>query len=266
MAVNIDDAYEVDANGLAFSDNNGNQIFYLATGVGSPVGQSAPINTLYINQSNQLIFYKFGSGNNDWRQLRAADIAFDNSVAQFASPATNVQQALEKAKSSRFQYVQFQFLGNMNFDSYLYSQVNRSSQDNRRSGDPSNGYQFSNSAPQSIAFSGNVKNATASIRGIAQSTGSPAANLELLFELWKVGFSGEGTKLGDIIFNIDTSKYTIGNFWNSSIQTEFAEEQAQDVDVTAGDLLGLKFIRRTGNSNVVAILNPTVVLEITGSV
>lgn len=197
----------------------------------------------------------------------AASIPFDNSVANFPNNPQNVQEALEESRSARFQYQQFQKIGQMNFDQYLFATTDQGST-NRESGNPSNGYRFGNSAPQTVAFSGTIDNATASIRGIAQSTGSPAANLELLFELWKVGFTGEGTKIGDITFNIDTSLYTIGNWWNSSIVTAFAEEQSQaanNVSVTEGDLLGLKFIRRTGNSNVVSIENTTIVLEITGN-
>lgn len=196
---------------------------------------------------------------------QADAIYFDNTTAQLPNSPRNVQTAIENAKAFRFQYIQFQYIGERNFDAYLFSNADVGSI-NRESGNPSNGYQFGNSAPNLVAFSGTVDEATAAIRGIAQSTGSPAANLELLFELWKVGFSGEGTKLGDITFNIDTSQYTIGNFWNSSIQTEFAEAQTQNVSVTAGDLLGLKFIRQTGNDKVVAIRNTTIVLGITGSV
>jgi hypothetical protein len=163
----------------------------------------------------------------------------------------------------RFQYSQFQFIGQMNFDQYLYSYV-QSGGETRRSGDPSNGYRFGNSAPLTVAFNGKVTSATASITGIAQSEGSPAANLELKFELWKVGFNSEGTKLGDIIFNIVSANYTIGNFWDSSILTGFGEEQPQNINVSAGDLLGLKFIRQTGNNKVVAVTNATVVLQIVG--
>lgn len=197
----------------------------------------------------------------------AASIPFDNGVANFPNNPQNVQEALEESRSARFQYQQFQKIGQMNFDQYLFTSSDQGS-GYRESGNPSNGYRFGNSAPQTVAFSGTIDNATASIRGIAQSTGTPAANLELLFELWKVGFTGEGTKIGDITFNIDTSLYTIGNWWNSSIVTAFAEEQSQaanNVSVTEGDLLGLKFIRRTGNSNVVSIENTTIVLEITGN-
>ena len=196
----------------------------------------------------------------------ALNIRFDNTVAQLNNNPNNVQAAIEGVKGARFQYLQFQFIGNMNFDQYLIVGPHRGD-NNRRSGDPSNGYRFSNSAPACVAFGGNINAATAAIRGIAQSTGAPAANMELKFELWKVGMTGsEGTKLGDIIFNIVSANYTIGNFWNASIVTQFESEQAQDVDVTAGDLLGLKFIRQTGNNKVVAVQNTTIVLALEGAV
>lgn len=194
---------------------------------------------------------------------RARSVLFDNSTNGFTSK--EVQSAIEESKGLRFQYAQFQLIGKLDFSEYIYSFHHLTNNGARRSGNRSNGYQFSNSAPLAAAFSGNIGFASASIRGIAQSTGTPAANLEMLFELWKVGFSSQGTKLGDIVFNINSSLYTIGNFWNASIVTGFAERQTQNVDVTAGDLLGLKFIRRTGADRVVAFENATIVLEIVGN-
>lgn len=198
---------------------------------------------------------------------------FDNTDTEFQSETTRdaIVESLELAKASRFQYAQFQFIGEMNFDQYMFVGAHSAAgsllSSTRRSGDTSNGYRFGNSAPLTVSFSGKVQSATASIRGIAQSTGSPATNMELKFELWKVGMAGnEGTKLGDIIFNITSANYTIGNWWNSSIVTQFEEEQAQDIDVTAGALLGLKFIRQTGNDKVVSVQNTTIVLEIIGEV
>lgn len=264
MAINSDRAFDVLEDGIVFRDNDGNAEFYISTGTGDPTGSPAPENSWYFDKTNKLIYYKHGPGNNDWRQLRADDIAFDNTIAQFNNSPDTVQKALEEAKGSRFQYAQFQLLGNANFDQYLFSWSDFGSID-RESGNPSNGYQFSDSAPITAAFTGTVDQATASIRGVAQSTGTPAATCTALFELWKVGFSGEGTKLGDIEFAIDSSTYTVGTFWNSSVQTEFAEEQTQNVSVTAGDLLGLKFKRQTGASNIVAVRNTTVVLEIIGA-
>lgn len=167
-------------------------------------------------------------------------------------------------QSFRVHPLQYQLIGQMNYDQYLYSNshaVNLS----MRSGGISNGYRYGNSAPLTALYSGKVVSATASITGVAQSTGSPAAFLELKFELWKVGFNEQGTKLGDIIFSVDSSQYTIGNWWDSSILTGFSESQNQNVNVSAGDLLALKFIRQTGNNKVVAVTNTTIVLEIEGN-
>lgn len=165
----------------------------------------------------------------------------------------------------RFQYLQFQFIGKMDFTQYLYANTHLTNSGARRSGDLTNGYQFGNSAPVNVAFNGNIGFATASIRGLATNSGSPAANVNLLFELWKPGFSGgEGTKIGDISFNIVSANYTLGNFFNSSIVTAFAERQAQNVDVVAGDLLALKFIRQLGNAFICASENTTIVLELVG--
>lgn len=199
---------------------------------------------------------------------RAEDLSFDNSVAMLDGDPDNVQEAIEKVKGFRVQPVQFQYIGQMNYDQYLYSGVDAVSgllSGSRRSGDASNGYRYGNSAPLTALYNGKVVSAAASITGIAVSTGSPASSIELKFELWKVGFNGQGSVLGDIIFNIDSGSYTIGNYWNSSILTAFAENQAQDVDVSAGDLLGLKFIRQTGSDKVVAVTNATIVLEIEGN-
>lgn len=261
---NIDRAFSI-PNGVLIDENNGGP--FITGGTPSPVGLDLPIGTTYIRPvgSGVEIWKKFGATVNDWSRLSAEDITFDNTVANLNGNPQNVQAAIEAGREIRFQYIQFQFIGQMNSDQYLYSEVHSNSNNNRRSGDTSNGYQFQNSAPQTIAFTGNCERATASIRGVAQSTGTPAASLEFLAELWKVGFSGEGTKLGDITFDIDTSVYTVGNFWNSSIVTGFAEEQSQNVAVTEGDLLGLKFIRRTGAANVVSVNNATIVLEITGN-
>lgn len=192
----------------------------------------------------------------------ADSIPFDNSTNGF--DAEDVQAAIEETRNARVQYPQFQKIGNMNFDQYLFSGSDYGGI-NRESGNASNGYEFQNSAPLAVEFDGTVVSAAASIKGLAGSTGSPAATVTVRFELWKVGFQSEGTKLGDITFDVDSSQFTIGNFFNSSIDTDFAGRQAQDVDVTAGDLLALKFIRTSGAAEIVASFNTTVVLEIRGS-
>jgi len=73
MAINIDKAHEFDEDGFAISDDDGNVLFYVTTGSGAPSGP-APINTWYFRQDTNVIYYKFGALDTDWRQLRAADI------------------------------------------------------------------------------------------------------------------------------------------------------------------------------------------------
>jgi len=192
----------------------------------------------------------------------ASAISFDNTVAQLDNNPNNVQDAIEELKGFRVQTPQFQLLQTLNFDQYFYAFKDAGGP---RSGDNSNGYEFGGAAPVVSLYSGTVISASAAIKGLAVSTGSPASSVNLQLELWKVGFNGQGSKLGDIEFDIDSSQFTIGTFWNSSVDSDYEANQTQNVSVTAGDLLGLKFIRQTGNSGIVEIRNATVVLEIEGS-
>lgn len=225
MAINRDRSFDIGENGLLFEG-----AAHLSSGNSNP-NHTANAGDWYFNISDSTL----------WRYVNSQWELF--SSKKIFSP-------------------QFQFIGLMNFDQYLYSYGHHADLFTRRSGDASNGYRFSNSAPINCEITGNVYEAIANITGIAQSTGSPAAELELLFELWNVGFSNEGTKLGDIVFTVDTSTYSVGNFWNASGNTAYSEIQNQDVDVTKGDLLGLKFIRQTGSDKVVAIDNATITLII----
>jgi hypothetical protein len=225
---------------------------------------SSPVDGYFAIDESDGLLKVYNETKSRWISLGdAEDIFFDNTNAQLEDNPDNIQDAIEKVKGFRVQPLQYQYIGQMNYDQYLYSNSHQSS--SRRSGDSSNGYRYGNSAPLTVLYDGKVVSASASITGIAQSTGSPASNLELKFELWNVGFNGEGVKLGDILFDIDSSQYNIGDYWNSSILTSFAENQLQDVNVSAGDLLALKYIRQTGNDKVVAVTNATIVLEIEGN-
>lgn len=164
--------------------------------------------------------------------------------------------------SNKKHFLEYQYIGQMNYSQYLFAGAFNSLV-GPRSGDQSNGYRYSNSAPRIAPFSGDVTQAVVRIEGVAQSTGSAAAEVTCVFELWRVGTNGsEGTKLGDINFVIDTNSYNIGTYWNSSIITDYKGTTATDVAVTEGDLLGLKFIRQTGNSSVVSVNNVTLILTL----
>jgi len=74
LSINSEKAFDVDQDGVAVRDANGLILFYLTTGTGDPTGSPAPQNTWYFRQDTRIIYYKFGVGNDDWRQLRAEDI------------------------------------------------------------------------------------------------------------------------------------------------------------------------------------------------
>lgn len=177
--------------------------------------------------------------------------------------ALNVQEAIEEvieeANKKRF-YAQYQEIGTLNYTQYLYANQDTN---NKRSGDKSNGYKFQNSAPIIAPFSGEVKELTAAIKGVAVSTGTPGSTVTVNFELWKVGFNGEGSKIGDLKVDVDSLTYTVGRYWNTSIDTDFSGSQnISALSVNQGDLLGLKFIRQKNNTNAVAIKNATISITI----
>ena len=64
MAIDKTKAFETNS-GIIFNDDTG--VFY---GTGTPVGQDAPVRSYYFDQSNGLMWFKFGVGVNDWRQVR----------------------------------------------------------------------------------------------------------------------------------------------------------------------------------------------------
>jgi len=95
VAINIQNAFDTEEDGFAVTDQDGNTELYVTSGTGDPSGSSAPINTWYLRQDSQLLYYKFGSGNSDWRQIRAGDITFDPSSNSLT--ATDLQAALAEA-------------------------------------------------------------------------------------------------------------------------------------------------------------------------
>lgn len=149
------------------------------------------------------------------------------------------------------QYMQFVKLDPLDFDQYLVSY--RDDGDDPRSGNASNGFQFEGASPILSIHDGTINKMNVAIKGVAQSTGSAASTVTVRFELWDVGFNGEGTKLADIDVPIDSSQFTIGNWWDSSIDTDYKGSVSLNIDVNENALLALKFNSRTGNSNAVEI-------------
>jgi hypothetical protein len=77
MSINIEDAFEVTETGVVLSDDSGTRTLYLTAVSADPTGTDAPVNTWVFRQDTNTLYYKFGAGLNDWRQVRADDIAFD---------------------------------------------------------------------------------------------------------------------------------------------------------------------------------------------
>jgi hypothetical protein len=92
MAINFDKAHEVDEDGLAIGTGSDSPLVYWCAGTGDPTGSPAPLNTWDFRQDNNTLWYKYGAGDNDWRQIRAEDITFDNTGTGIT--ATEVQSAI----------------------------------------------------------------------------------------------------------------------------------------------------------------------------
>ena len=68
MTINVNEAFEVEEFGVAFTDNDGDVKLYLSAGDNSPIGNEAPVPTLYA-QSDGTFWIKFGPANSDWREI-----------------------------------------------------------------------------------------------------------------------------------------------------------------------------------------------------
>lgn len=226
----------------------------------------SPQNGWFAVDESDGLFKVYNESKNRWVVLGdAEDVVFDNSSNNFT--ANTVQDAIEEVSNSTIIpfFPQFQRIGTLNSDLYLFSHADQTSgslSNARPSGSSSNGYRYGNASPIVCPFDGKVVKATFVIKGVAQSTGSASANVAVNCELWNVGFLNEGSKINDVIINIPSASYTIGNWWNSSINTDFIGDVNLDINVNQGQLLGLKFNSTTGNSNAVSIQNITLILEI----
>lgn len=81
MSVNSEKSFDVRKEGIGIRDDDGNVILYLCSGTGDPVGTPAPVNTWYFRIDTQILYYKFGVSDTNWRQARAADFTYDPSTA-----------------------------------------------------------------------------------------------------------------------------------------------------------------------------------------
>lgn len=195
----------------------------------------------------------------------AKSIPYDNSSSGLS--AKDVQAAIDEVSGKAPPlYIQYQYIGNRGyFDYYLFAGYHARNNFNRESGDSSNGYNFSNSAPPLVPGDYQLTQVNLACKGLAQGTGSPASIVNLRLQLRDVGFSGEGPSLGDFDVPIDSTAFTIGNFGNSGgTNTDYKGTHVLSSPITVDEntLLGLKFLFSTANDRVTSIRNITAVLKL----
>lgn len=66
MAFNVDSAHITDDDGLAYANDDGEITYYQVSDVGTPLGQQAPVPTVYTDRNNGDKWIKYGPGVNDW--------------------------------------------------------------------------------------------------------------------------------------------------------------------------------------------------------
>jgi len=100
--MDIAKAFEAE-NGFTVSTDNEDGPFYTG-GASSPVGLDLPTRTIYVQtnpSSKVIIWQKFSTGINDWRQLSAQDIPFDATNAQNVTD-TDMQSLGETLSNRNF--------------------------------------------------------------------------------------------------------------------------------------------------------------------
>ena len=176
---------------------------------------------------------------------------------------TTVQEAIEEVKSlikPKTRVVRFQILGTVNYNQYLYSGLDKINL--MRRSNSGNGYNYQDCSLEIILREGVIKLGGAVVQGLAVSSGTPNAIVNINFELWNVGFTNEGSKIADITFDIDSSSTTIGSYWNSSVNSNYKGITDLNIPIDSNTLIALKFISITGNSDIVSAENITVSLEL----
>lgn len=130
----------------------------------------------------------------------------------------------------------------------------------------SQGMNYANASnPILIHVNGTITRAILTIKGAGVSNGTVTYPVTYMTDLYDVGFSTEGTKIGDIDFSISNT-YTVGTYSVGATNAKGIELTGLNISVTKGQMLALKFINGSGASQVGQTLNAYVVLMITPTV
>ena len=204
--------------------------------------------------------------------IQSGDIVVSNGTNElsvedaefFISDLSNVDIEDLSTKIKRRHFIQFSFTEDMDYDQYLVSYADSDTNTNRlkRSGNSSNGFRYGNCAPTLIPFSGKIKSARLIMKGGAVDGANIDSIVTANFELFSVGFQNEGVKIDDLIFSIDSSTYTIGQWWNSSVDSNINILEDKDIPISGGNMLGLKFNSIRSSEDIVKCQGVLILLEI----
>lgn len=103
--------------------------------------------------------------------------------------------------------------------------------------------------PFVVPFNCTVKECYIAVKGVAQSTKTPASTVTINFELQTLDADFDGfTKVSDLDFPIDSSNYTIGTYGTSSIDTNYKGVNNLGQNLNAGDVIAVLFDSQNGAS------------------
>jgi len=97
--LDISKAYSVE-NGVIIDEDNGGPFY--SGGTASPIGLDLPTQTFYVQPTagGPIIWRKFSTGVNDWRQLSAQDIPFVDTGSTYKPATTDINKALEELRTT----------------------------------------------------------------------------------------------------------------------------------------------------------------------
>ena len=118
-------------------------------------------------------------------------------------------------------------------------------------------------APFPAPWAGTIGKRTILFNALATDSGSSASTLTLKCELWKIGGSTEGTKLGDMNIVFSKGSLTIGTFQDTSAnQAGKASDSNSAASFSEGDGLAFKYIDGTGTSQIKAHKDLFLIVEL----
>jgi len=70
MTIDFSKSHEIDEEGLAVTNSDGQSLLYITTVLGNPMGTPAPVNTWVFTQDTQVIYKKIGPLDTDWEEFK----------------------------------------------------------------------------------------------------------------------------------------------------------------------------------------------------